>query len=237
MRPQRATTCLPGRFLTGHTARMMSWFPLALNAMLEPAHLTLSRRLSVAGDMTSGEVEASDHNRLFNRLRSQAPEIAAEMTSLPPAEDPDARNHLRRHGVAVPEDAVLATIGPKVIPHLTLFAHKVTLALYFAKMAKGLSSQGLVSAMWRTKEDFKLEDFPPQLVSLLPRLDFLKQGKWDEREAFEYRFATNPKEDLFACAARCRKACTPLVLQPERKVDPCSPATKIGLSRLTFWVS
>ena len=41
---------------------------------------------------------------------------------------------------------------------------------------------------------------------MLPNIDFLKQGQWNEQETFEYRFAVNKDQDLFGCAARCRQS-------------------------------
>jgi hypothetical protein len=153
---------------------------------------------------SSGDTEVADHGRLARQLRNQAPEIVAEWTKLDPFERMGAKLHLYEHGIVLPPDAGIATIGPKTIPYLNLFAHKLTLGLYFCKLDRLLSNDGVVEAYWRTKEDFLVDGIPAELLELFPKHDFLKQGGWSAQEAFEYRYSTNKTDGLFGCFARCR---------------------------------
>lgn len=150
------------------------------------------------------DVELSDHRRLAAQLRKDAPEIVEEWTKMRGVERVKARFQLAQRGVHVPPDSGLISIGPRTIPHLNLFAHKLTLAIYFVKMARPLTNSGVLSAYWRTKEDFQVGGLPKEILEMLPHHDFLKQGEWNERETFEYRYAVNEEDDIFAVAARCR---------------------------------
>jgi hypothetical protein len=90
---------------------------------------------------------------------------------------------------------------------------------------------GKVSAYWKTKEDFLPTGIPRSLLDLLPDYGTLTQGKWNERETFEYRHAINAKEGLFGCLASLRNmlfvggsaVIDPRVLPPDDKVDWISP--------------
>jgi hypothetical protein len=148
-----------------------------------------------------------------------------------PVERKKARQHLRNHGVPVPYDAGVVTIGPETIKYLNLFAHKAVLALYFEHFRTPLPMSGGLSAYWKTKEDFAKDGIPPELLRIMPRGGSLQQGKWDTRETFEYRYDANIQDGLFGCLARLRTglfvmgfaATDPSILcQSARKTDPLS---------------
>jgi hypothetical protein len=40
---------------------------------------------------------------------------------------------------------------------------------------------------------------------MMPEYGTLIQGRWNERETFEYRHASNAEHDLFACLAKLRR--------------------------------
>jgi hypothetical protein len=102
----------------------------ACNRGTSTADLTAAVVSRWAYDTT--HVELADHSRLVNRLRKQAPELANEWTeNASPLQTIRGRQHLRKHGVPVPDDAAIVTIGRETIRQLNLFAHKATLALYF----------------------------------------------------------------------------------------------------------
>jgi hypothetical protein len=153
---------------------------------------------------SSGATELADHNQLVRQLRRQAPEIITEWTKLGPFERMGAKLHLYEQGIMLPPDAGIATIGPTTIPHLNLFAHKLTLGLYFWHFDAFLPSDGVVEAYWRTKEDFIVKGIPEDFLEIFSKHDFLKQGGWSERETFEYRYSKNEGDGLFGCFARCR---------------------------------
>jgi hypothetical protein len=92
--------------------------------------------------------ELLDHAKFAARVRKQAPELMAEWTKLDQAKWGDARLHLIKQGVAVPDDASIATIGPFTISQLNLFAHKAVLALYFEHFRQPLSDTGRSCAFW-----------------------------------------------------------------------------------------
>jgi hypothetical protein len=120
------------------------------------------------------------------------------------ADQAAARRHLQRHGVMVPSDARTATIGPLNIRQLNLFSYKLALGLYFEHFRIPLRNAGRISAIWRTAEDFSRKGIPPLLLDMMQRYGTLQQGKWNERETFEYRYEVNENDGLFACLAKLR---------------------------------
>jgi hypothetical protein len=154
--------------------------------------------------MNVSKKEHADHRRLVAQVRMHHPELLAEWTSLNPLQLAQARQHLERYGVPVPQNAGMASIGPLTIRQLNLFAHKATLGLYFQHFRDVLPNEGRVSALWRTKEDFAKEGVPKDLFVIMRRYGTLQQGKWNTRETFEYRFEVNEEDGLFACMARLR---------------------------------
>lgn len=78
------------------------------------------------------EIEAQDHKRLARRLSTQAPQIASEWLSASRRiMQKRARRHLQQQGVPVTHEEGYVTLGPQTIPHLHLFAHKLTIAIHF----------------------------------------------------------------------------------------------------------
>jgi len=148
--------------------------------------------------------ELKDSTRLVARLRKQCPEVIEEWTKADSARREQGRLHLQKHGVFVPADAGLVTIGPITIRHLNLFAYKMALGLFFDHFQAPLPNTGLISAIWRTKEDFAKLGIPQELLEIMPRYSTLQQGKWDTSEDFEYRFDVNTKDGLIGCFARLR---------------------------------
>lgn len=147
-----------------------------------------------------------DHGKLANRARRQAPALVEEWLQFEnPIQTIKGRNHLKDQGVPVPEDAAIVTIGPLTIQLLNLFAHKAVLALYFEHFRQPLSVDGAFCAFWTTKEDYARDGLPQSLLEMLPGYGTLIQGRWDERETFEYRHAVNSAEGLFGFFARLRR--------------------------------
>ena len=138
------------------------------------------------------------------QARMHHPEILAEWTKLNPMDRIRARQHLRKHGVPVPNDAGMATIGPLTIRQLNLFAHKVVLGLYFEHFRVALPDTGRIAAYWRSKEDFARDGLPQALLDMMQRYGTLEQGRWKPAEIFEYRFDINKDDGLFMCLARLR---------------------------------
>jgi hypothetical protein len=68
------------------------------------------------------EQENADHRKLVNQVRRQAPNIVEEW--IQPIDRIEARAHLENHGVVVPTDAGMVSIGPLTIQQLNQFAHK-----------------------------------------------------------------------------------------------------------------
>lgn len=157
--------------------------------------------------MDLSPVAAADHTRLTARIRKQEPELIEEWTrhTSDPIARLKARAHLETHGVAVPPNAALATIGPLSIRSLNVFAHKATLALYFEHFKEPLSNEGRVQAFWRTKEDFMKDGVPSELLDIMRQYNTLIQGEWNAAETFEYRFDTNTHDGLFGFFARLRR--------------------------------
>lgn len=158
---------------------------------------------SIISRWTYGQ-SSPDHPRLVKSIRSNHPDLIEEWTKLDWIGKMRARLHLMQHGIAVPADAGVATIGPLTIKLLNLFAHKVVLALYFEHFRTHLPDVGGISAYWRSKEDFAKDGIPNELLKLMQRYGTLEQGKWNTREIFEYRYELNESEGLFACLARLR---------------------------------
>jgi hypothetical protein len=148
--------------------------------------------------------ERSDHSRLANQVRIQAPELIAEWTKMGSLDRKGAMDHLRKYGVNVPDDAGLVTVGPHTIRQLNIFSHKAALCLYFEHFKQPLPNSGKVSAHWRTKEDFSKDGVPSVFFEILPKYSTLIQGGWNSAETFEYRYAVNEQDGLFGCLARLR---------------------------------
>jgi hypothetical protein len=151
-------------------------------------------------------VENLDHSKLSRRARVQAPDLLRDWTKhASPLHTIKGREHLRKHGVPVPHDAAIVTIGPLTIRQLNLSAHKAALALYFEHFRRPLSERGLFSAYWKTKEDFARSGVPRELLELFPEYGTLTQGRWNESETFEYRRAISRDDGLFGFFARLRR--------------------------------
>jgi hypothetical protein len=148
--------------------------------------------------------ELSDSSRLVARLRKQCPEAIGEWTKHNRVGRERGRQHLLKHGVPVPIDAGIVSIGKISIRHLNLFAYKIALGLYFQHFQTPLPNSGLVSAIWRTKEDFARSGIPNELLDIFPKYAALQQGRWDTSKDFEYRFDLNENEGIFGCLARFR---------------------------------
>jgi hypothetical protein len=75
--------------------------------------------------------EGFDLGGLSKRLASQAPEVILELRKNAGAvSQRQARRHLASYGVPIPDDAKFLTIGPKTLPYLNQFAHKLPWALF-----------------------------------------------------------------------------------------------------------
>lgn len=153
----------------------------------------------------ASDASNADHKRLAARLRKQSPEIVDEwIAQSGPSLNLRGRQHLARHGVPVPHDAAIVTIGNHTIRQLNLFAHKATLALYFEHFRQPLPDAGLFCAYWKTKEDLAL-GVPEDLLALLPSYGTLMQGRWNVSDTFEYRHAINQSDRIFGFLARLRQ--------------------------------
>lgn len=152
------------------------------------------------------QTENSDHHKLAAQVRRQAPELADEwVKDASPLRTIKGRQHLKTHGVPVPDDAAIVTIGRLTTRQLNLFAHKAVLALYFEHFRRPLAGDGAYCAYWKTKEDYARDGIPRSLLEMLPEYATLIQGRWDESKTFEYRHAINSKEGLFGFFARLRR--------------------------------
>ena len=98
------------------------------------------------------EQERKDHARLVARLRKQCPEAIEEWTNIDLQRRERGRKHLQKHGVEVPADAGLVSIGEITIRHLNLFSYKLALGLFFEHFQRPLPNNGIISAIWRTKK-------------------------------------------------------------------------------------
>lgn len=157
----------------------------------------------------SGDLERKDQIKLFSRARQQAPTLFAEWTEgldWPGVRKKKERLRLRQLGVPVPHDACLVTFSTETIKQLNLFAHKAVLALYFEHFQEPLPLAGGVYARFKTKEDFASNGIPEELFQILPRYKTIQQGRWNERETFEYRFDINKSDGLFGCLIKLRKS-------------------------------
>lgn len=154
----------------------------------------------------ASDAELHDHTRLSARIRTQAPDVMEEwMKNASVLGRVKGRNHLRRHGVPVPDDASIVTIGTRTTRYLNLFAHKAALALYFEHFREPLCVPGVFCAFWKSKEDYAQHGVPDSLLKLLPKYATLQQGSWNSSEVFEYRHDINKEDGLFGFIARLRR--------------------------------
>jgi hypothetical protein len=186
-------------------------------------------------DYNNTSQEQLDHKRLAHQAKKQAPELLAEWTKFrTDSQRMNARLHLIKHGVEVPHDAGMISIGPLTIRQLNLFAHKATLALYFEHFKKPLSDTGRIYANWRRpNEDFACAGISQELLQMFPEYGTLVQGKWDEGQTFEYRHAKNRLEGLFGYVAKFRKGLFILGFAVEKaEIVPFEPMNWIKPSEL-----
>ncbi|MGX4804354.1 hypothetical protein [Bradyrhizobium guangdongense] len=178
----------------------------------------------------SPQQELDDHSKLTRQIKVQAPELVSEWMRINDVgERQQGLQHLRNHGVDVPSDAGIVSIGPLTIRQLNIFAHKATLCLYFEHFKKPLPNTGLLSAHFRSKEDFAKGGVPSIFFELFPDYATLIQGKWNAAETFEYRYAVNVSEQLFGCLARLR---TGLYVAGFAITDPSRASEPLG----TDWI-
>lgn len=151
------------------------------------------------------EIELADRKRLANRLKTQAPEVASEWLKASAATmQKRARRHLQRQGVPVTYEDGYVTIGPKTLPHLHLFAHKLTIAIHFNQTKKPLTQAAGVFARFKTKEDIAAHGLPDEIKELLGAPQSLRQGNFDTSGQFQYRTAHSADGNLFQLLARLR---------------------------------
>jgi hypothetical protein len=155
-------------------------------------------------DMT--EIEKKDHKRLAKGIRNSHPKIVEEWTGMSLLDQLKAKRGFKKDGIAVPPNARLMSIGPLTIRQLNLFAHKAVLGLYFDQFRKPLPNAGRICAYWRSKEDVLRGGVPSMLLEMMTQYGTLEQGKWNASEVFEYKFARNENDGLFAFLARARNA-------------------------------
>jgi len=110
------------------------------------------------------------------------------------------------------------------------------LASLFRHLRQSLPNTGRVYAAWRTKEDFAKDEIPQILLEMLPEYGTLTQGKWDERETFEYQHASKcylsplaRRND--ACLLNCEPGIKSLCLSFTRQVKNPSFAFARGFGR------
>ena len=143
---------------------------------------------------------SADHEKLIAQAKIQAPELVREwLWFASPIMQLEARKRLEHTGIQ------RLLIGPQTFRQLNIFAHKVTLALYFEHFKKPLSNKGRIRAVWRMKEDFNQKGVEPRSVGLTGKHGALIQGSWDTTKTFEYRYDPNATEDLFVFFARFRQ--------------------------------
>ena len=152
----------------------------------------------------AGTREIADLVKLNARARKQAPDLVNEWIGIEPGGWENARRHLRAHGVPVPTEAAIASIGPLTVRQLNLFAHKATLALHFHVFQTAIPAGGGIYSSWRSKEDLAVNGIPQALIEMMPEYTTLIQGKWNLRQTFECRFAKSADDGLFGTIARFR---------------------------------
>jgi hypothetical protein len=148
--------------------------------------------------------EFMDHAKLVARLKRQAPAIITEWTKFGYIERKHGRQHLERNGVHVPLGTEIVSFGKGTIRELNLFSHKLALGLYFDRFREPLPADGRVYAIWRTKEDYQRFGIPPEVLAMMPHRKSVRQGRWDTRRTFEYRYVDNTDDGILGFIARVR---------------------------------
>jgi hypothetical protein len=82
----------------------------------------------------SPEQERENHSKLVRQVKIQAPELLDEWTAINanPLDRKGAIDHLRSYGIAVPDDAGVASIGKQTIKQLNICAQSCALSLFRA---------------------------------------------------------------------------------------------------------
>jgi len=156
-------------------------------------------------DTDRTRIEDSDNKKFARGIARRLPHILEEwFQNATGTQQKRARHKLADLGVPVTPDNKVVTLGPKTIPHLHLFAYKLTLALYFATTGSIIPSQGLVRAFFRIKEDLYANPIPSELLYYLSPSRSLRQGSWSVPEQFQYRYATDDVDSTFQTVATIR---------------------------------
>jgi hypothetical protein len=148
-------------------------------------------------------IQSSDHAKLAAQLRRQAPDVLCEWLSAGAIERKRVRRTFESRGMALPNQAY-SKLSSKTWPHLHLFAHKLTLGLYFERTKRCLSSPGAARAWVRLKEAVALEGIPQEVLHLVGSPTPLVQGQWTTAGQFEWREAYNKEEGVYLHVSKLR---------------------------------
>jgi hypothetical protein len=76
--------------------------------------------------------------------------------------------------------------GPLVKEHMKMFAAKLGFALHYEMFGTPVPAEGGVQPMWFTNVQVMTGDLPIDLLSLLPSMQTLKQGRMEVSDQFQY---------------------------------------------------
>ena len=146
-----------------------------------------------------GDWELDDNHRQAWMLRKKAPSVLEELFG----SKANSRPILFRTGGGVLLDRVQIQAGPISAAHLDVFCAKLGMALYREHVGTNLPLTGAVNAMWFANNGLSQET-ADGMVSILPGVNALRQGKSDSIGQFAYRFNCDGK-GIFACLASFHK--------------------------------
>ncbi|WP_127754371.1 hypothetical protein [Devosia sp. 1566] len=146
-----------------------------------------------------GDWELADNHRQAWMLRKKAPGFLEELFGPKANSEPI----LFKTDGGVLLDRVQIRTGPIGSACLDVFSAKLGMALYREHIGTNLPLTGAVNAMWFTNVGLG-QDTADTLLSILPGLNALRQGKSDSLGQFAYRFNSDGV-GMFSCLASFHK--------------------------------
>ena len=164
--------------------------------------------------------EKSDVIKTISAVKNNMPGLLEEM-HLGEAEQELARSISVGAGF-------LRLSGPLVTNHMTVFAAKLGLALFFDATGKALPASGNVVPFWFSNVQSLQGKIPLEFIRALPESKTLAQGKKSVADQFQYSQVVSPEHDWagffatfrFSFAAGCVVSMDPLEIYPRRQHWP-----------------
>lgn len=147
-----------------------------------------------------------EFRKLGKAITRNNPEVSDEWFTTNRRAKQKVRFFAAKHGINYGEEPGAIAFGPNSTKHFNLFAHKLTLGLFYDCTGQILSERGGFIAFFQPKEVILEHGLPQFILQSLGPLDTLKQARWELIEQFRYRWGWNPDEGVFGHVSLFRAA-------------------------------